>query len=242
MRTEINMGRWSVMHDDLLARIVIQGVREGHTQLECFKRAGGALNRTSKACGFRWNKILRHEHAEEFKEAVKEHRLRTGKIRSMRVVQTASERKYHKEFAEKNFPAPEEKPMVQLESKAMTWNEYTEKYKVDVPGVGKDEPVVMNEKGGGQSQVHYRMDLLDPKALLATSKVLKEGADKYGADNWRLIDTSDHLNHLLIHVYAYLAGDKSDEHLSHAVCRALFALGVTLQTQKDVDKLKQRGE
>ncbi len=111
-----------------------------------------------------------------------------------------------------------------------------------VQGVGKDEPVVTNEKGGGQSKVHYRLDLIDPKALFATAKVLKEGADKYGAENWRLIDIDDHLNHLLIHAYAYLAGDTSDEHLSHIVCRALFALGVDLQTEKDIEKLNQSGE
>lgn len=112
-----------------------------------------------------------------------------------------------------------------------------------VRGVSKDEPITINEKGGGQSRSLYRMDLLDPKALLETAKVLKEGADKYGAENWRLIDVDDHLNHALIHIYAYLAGDKSDEHLSHVVCRALFALGVTLQTEQDIAKANQlKGE
>lgn len=100
-----------------------------------------------------------------------------------------------------------------------------------IEGVGKEEPIVINEKGGGQSRVLYRFDLIDPKAILATTKVLAEGAEKYGVDNWRLIDIKDHLNHLIIHAYAYLAGDESDEHLSHAVCRALFALAVSLQEE-----------
>lgn len=98
-----------------------------------------------------------------------------------------------------------------------------------VEGVSPDEPIVVNERGGGQSRTLYRMDLIDPIAILETAKVLKEGADKYGANNWRLIDVEDHLNHLLIHVYAYLAGDRSDDHLSHAICRSIFALGVTKQ-------------
>lgn len=121
-------------------------------------------------------------------------------------------------------------------NKRGAWDETHESgwHKSVVEGVGKDEPMVVNENGGGQSRSLYRMDLVDPKAILATAKVLKEGADKYGAENWRLIDVDDHLNHLLIHVYAYLAGDRSDEHLSHAVCRALFALGVSLQTEEDV--------
>lgn len=98
-----------------------------------------------------------------------------------------------------------------------------------VDGVGPDAPVVYNEQGGGQSASPYRLDLVDPKALLDISKVLKEGADKYGENNWKKISINDHLNHLLVHVYAHLAGDKSDEHLAHAACRAIFALGVELE-------------
>ncbi len=98
-----------------------------------------------------------------------------------------------------------------------------------VPGVSPDQPVVYNEKGGGQSNSPYRMDLVDPKSILEIASVLKEGAEKYGDDNWKLISTQDHLNHLLVHVYAHLAGDESDKHLAHAACRAIFALGVELE-------------
>lgn len=103
-----------------------------------------------------------------------------------------------------------------------------------VEGVSPDEPIVVNEKGGGQSKTHYRFDLADPKAMFEMTKVLAYGAERYGADNWRLIDITDHLNHLIIHAYAYLAGDRSDEHLSHIMCRSLFAQGVAVQTQKDI--------
>lgn len=101
-----------------------------------------------------------------------------------------------------------------------------------VDGVGPDAPIVYNEQGGGQSDSPYRLDLVDPKALLDISKVLKEGADKYGENNWKKISINDHLNHLLVHVYAYLAGDESDKHLAHAACRAIFALGVELEEKK----------
>lgn len=112
-----------------------------------------------------------------------------------------------------------------------------------VAGVGKDEPIVINEDGGGQSRTLYDFTLADPKAMFEMTKVLKEGADKYGAENWRLISIADHLNHLLVHVYAYLAGDKSDEHLSHIMCRALFAQGVAVQTEEDIERVKKaKGE
>lgn len=95
-------------------------------------------------------------------------------------------------------------------------------------GVGPDEPITYNERGAGQSDIPYRLDLVDGPALLAMAKVLKEGADKYGPNNWRLLDIEDHLNHLIMHAYAYLAGDRSDDHLTHIMCRAMFAEGVAL--------------
>lgn len=101
-----------------------------------------------------------------------------------------------------------------------------------VEGVSKDEPVEVNEKGGAKSRSLYRTDLIDPIALLEMAKVLKEGADKYdkyGKENWRNIPVHEHLNHMIIHAYAYLAGDTSDEHLSHIMCRAMFAQAVDLQ-------------
>ena len=92
-----------------------------------------------------------------------------------------------------------------------------------------DAPTTVNEKGGGQSFIPVRFDLIDAKAVFEMAKVLNEGAEKYGEDNWRLIDVKDHLNHLIMHAYAYLAGDRTDDHLSHALCRATFALGVALE-------------
>lgn len=93
-----------------------------------------------------------------------------------------------------------------------------------IAGVGPDAPTVTNDAGGKQSAVPYRCDLLPPRALLDVAAVLKGGADRYGDDNWRAIGRRDHLNHALTHVYAYLAGDRSDDHLSHAACRLLFAM------------------
>lgn len=97
-----------------------------------------------------------------------------------------------------------------------------------IPGMGPDQPTITNEDGAGQSDIPYRMDLLDARALMVAAAVLKSGADKYGAGNWRVIPIRDNLNHLLAHTYAYLAGDTQDDHLSHVLCRALFALGCEL--------------
>lgn len=95
--------------------------------------------------------------------------------------------------------------------------------------VGRDRPTTVNPDGGAQSHVPVRFDLIDAAALFEQAKVLHQGAEKYGANNWRKISVEDHLNHLIMHAYAYLAGDTSDEHLSHIMCRATFAQGVSLR-------------
>ena len=100
-----------------------------------------------------------------------------------------------------------------------------------------DAPVTTNDRGGSQSDIPVRFDLIDAKALFEMAKVLDHGARKYGEENWRLIDVRDHLNHLLMHTYAYLSGDDTDEHLSHILCRATFALGVAIQ--KDLEDFNE---
>ena len=88
-----------------------------------------------------------------------------------------------------------------------------------VPGVGPDAEIVTNEKGAKQSKTLYRCDLLPAQAMLALAEVLKHGADKYGANNWRDIAPADHLNHAMVHMFAHLVGDTSDDHAGHALCR-----------------------
>jgi hypothetical protein len=97
-----------------------------------------------------------------------------------------------------------------------------------IDGVGKEAPTVTNAAGAKQSATLYRADLLPPLATLAVAKVLAEGAAKYGDNNWRKIPTGDHLNHAMIHVLAFLAGDTQDDHLQHAACRLLMALETEL--------------
>jgi len=95
-----------------------------------------------------------------------------------------------------------------------------------------DAPTTTNEHGGSQSLIKVRFDLIDGPALFEMAHVLHEGAEKYGVDNWRKIDTPDHLNHLIMHAYAFISGDRTDGHLSHIMCRAMFAQAVELGKEK----------
>jgi len=93
-----------------------------------------------------------------------------------------------------------------------------------IQGVGPDAPMSVNEIGGKQSASPYRFDLLDGPAMFQLAGILSQGAQKYGDENWRLIPARDHVNHCLQHLFAWLSGDKQDDHLGHALCRALFAV------------------
>lgn len=106
---------------------------------------------------------------------------------------------------------------------------------VYVFGVGRDAPVEVNEMGGAQSSMPYRFDLLDAKSMFELAGVLYYGANVrgYPEQNWRAISVESNLNHVLSHIFAFLAGDIQDDHLAHALCRMMFAVGVQLQGGPD---------
>ena len=97
-------------------------------------------------------------------------------------------------------------------------------------GVSKDEPIVINEAGGKQSDTPYGFHLFPISAVFAAANVAKYGADKYGETfsqrNYTKIPVEEHINHCIQHLYAYLAGDTQDDHLAHAIVRAMFAYDV----------------
>lgn len=97
-------------------------------------------------------------------------------------------------------------------------------------GVEPEAPVVVNDNGGKQSDTPYGFHLLPISALFDAAKVAKYGADKYGETfterNYTKIPTTDHLNHAIQHIYAFLAGDTQDDHLGHAIVRLMFAYDV----------------
>ena len=94
-----------------------------------------------------------------------------------------------------------------------------------IKGLGPDAPIATNERGGQQSASPYDFHLIDARAMFRLAGVLAYGATRYQRDNWRLIDTEDHINHALQHIYAWLAGDEQDDHLGHAFCRLMMAIG-----------------
>lgn len=70
-----------------------------------------------------------------------------------------------------------------------------------------------------------RYDLVSPIGLEAVARAAADGAAKYSDYNWEAgMPVSDLLNHAIRHVYRYLAGDRSEDHLGHAAWNLLGAI------------------
>jgi len=69
-----------------------------------------------------------------------------------------------------------------------------------------------------------RYDLISPIGIRRLAETYAEGAIKYGPGNWlKGIPTSDLFNHAVRHLYLWLAGDTSEDHLAHAAWN-IFAI------------------
>lgn len=93
------------------------------------------------------------------------------------------------------------------------------------------DSVLINERGGKQSHVPERYDLVDPDALRVMAGILGTGAAKYGTENWRLIELNDHVNHAIAHLYEVLRLDRLgwlglEDDLGNALCRVMFAVAM----------------
>ncbi len=87
-----------------------------------------------------------------------------------------------------------------------------------------------------------RYDLLSPPAMRRLAQVFEEGAKIYGDRNWEKgMPMKDILNHLLIHIFAYMAGDESEDHLGHAAWNAMALLHFDEIEKMKIDKVTTSG-
>lgn len=73
---KVRQDAWTEEDDLLLAETVLRHVREASTQLNAFEEVGDKLNRTSAACGFRWNAVVRHTYEKALQLAKKQRKQR----------------------------------------------------------------------------------------------------------------------------------------------------------------------
>ena len=70
-----------------------------------------------------------------------------------------------------------------------------------------------------------RYDLISPIGLRRLAETCDEGAQKYGDYNWeRGMPIGEMLNHAVAHIYNYLAGDRTEDHLAHAAWNLFGAM------------------
>lgn len=96
-------------------------------------------------------------------------------------------------------------------------------------GLEPDAPIVADETGYTSRPSAYEFALMPADALLVMCAVFTEGARTHGRNNWRQGTVEKHVDKAAVHLLAYLAGDRSDAHLSHAAVRTLMALAVDMQ-------------
>lgn len=73
---KIRQDAWSHEDDVLLAETVLAHITDGSTQLRAFDEVGDKLNRTSAACGFRWNAVVRQKHLNAIEDSKRERKER----------------------------------------------------------------------------------------------------------------------------------------------------------------------
>jgi hypothetical protein len=88
----------------------------------------------------------------------------------------------------------------------------------------KAETTTEFSTGAQRSSMSVRFDLLSPIGLRRMAEAAHEGAVKYGDFNHEKgLPISVYTNHALAHVFKYLSGDRSEDHLGHAAWNLMFA-------------------
>lgn len=99
--------------------------------------------------------------------------------------------------------------------------------------LSSEAPTTINKAGGMGSDTGCTLYQV-PKALLRVGVALDHGRKKYSDYNWKDVEIKDHLSRVVVHIMGYLSGNREDDHLGHAACRALMGLELSLESSKSI--------
>lgn len=88
----------------------------------------------------------------------------------------------------------------------------------------------------------YRYDLVPPEGIRAAAMAMAEGAKNHGENNWKKgMSMSVIMNHAMYHITQHMVGDRSEDHLGHAIANLCMAVW-TFECNKEYDDIKYGSE
>lgn len=107
------------------------------------------------------------------------------------------------------------------------------------PASMREDAITTTPTGMNQSKSEYKFDLIPPEALLAIARVFAEGYEKYDKKakeealypdsikpNWMNGTPRQHIGRVMAHLTLWLSGDRTEDHLAHAMVRCIMAYSV----------------
>ena len=93
----------------------------------------------------------------------------------------------------------------------------------NMPGQKMEDDKVTYKSGAARSTMDVRWDLLCEEFIRDMAVVMKEGADRYGDNNWKQgVPEGVTVNHLIEHLYRWQEGDRGELHLAKVAINAMF--------------------
>ncbi|MFP7493532.1 RsfA family transcriptional regulator [Terribacillus saccharophilus] len=159
---KVRQDAWSHEDDLLLAETVLRHIREGSTQLRAFDEVGDKLNRTSAACGFRWNAEIRNRYEQAVAIAKRQ-----------RKEKKRAEQRTQKPAAQVQLPSPAMSIQERQQAFPITMDEETARFEAEIA----QETFIVGEHTNTESETNTikQTDELDLSQVIRYLQTLEQG-------------------------------------------------------------------